>query len=55
MKTRGETQEQEACDDESSPESEHAQLAVAPGKARRVLLQAPFYRIIGSTNNEMSI
>ncbi|KAJ5929708.1 hypothetical protein N7454_006658 [Penicillium verhagenii] len=37
--TRGQTQEQEqeSCDDdESSPDSEHAQLAIAPGKVRKI-------------------
>ncbi|KAJ6084459.1 hypothetical protein N7486_011259 [Penicillium sp. IBT 16267x] len=36
--TRAETQEQEACDDNesSSPDSEPAQLAIAPGRARKI-------------------
>ncbi|KAJ5565267.1 hypothetical protein N7513_001509 [Penicillium frequentans] len=33
---QGETQEQEACDDESLPGSQHAQLAIVPGKARKI-------------------
>ncbi|KAJ6018097.1 hypothetical protein N7451_001476 [Penicillium sp. IBT 35674x] len=33
----GETQEQEACNDESLPGSQHAQLAIVPGKARKKL------------------
>ncbi|KAJ5810531.1 uncharacterized protein N7503_002749 [Penicillium pulvis] len=33
---QGETQEQVACDDGSLPSSQHAQLAIVPGKARKI-------------------
>lgn len=44
MKAQGETQEQEACDDGSLAGSQHAQLAIVPGKARKVLLHRSLYR-----------